>query len=296
MSIERALAVPGVRAADLIELTKPRISLMVGLTAAAGFLLASGNVVDWPALLRAVLGTTALAAGASALNQVLERDTDARMRRTASRPLPAGRLEPEVAGLFGVLLAASGMLYLALAVNGLTALVGAATLVAYVFVYTPMKRVSALATIIGAVPGAAPPVMGWTAARNEIELGAWLLFCLLFFWQLPHFLAIAWLYRADYARAGFPMLTVIDPQGTRAGRQALVYGAALLPVSLMPAAIGLAGSTYFFGALLLGLAFLAAAALFAREPATPSARRLLLVSVLYLPAVLAVLVLDRLAG
>lgn len=296
MPIREAVAAPTTRGADLVELAKPRITLMVALTAAAGFLLASEASVDLALLAHTVFGTALLAAGASALNQVLERDLDRLMHRTANRPLPAGRMEVDAALLFGVLLAVGGMFYLALLAHPLAALVGAATLAGYVFVYTPLKRVSSLATLVGAVPGAAPPVIGWAAAQGELGLGAWLLFALLFLWQLPHFLAIAWLYRVDYERAGLPMLSVVDPEGGRVGRQALLYGAALVPVSLMPAAMGLAGAAYFVGALALGLLFAGCAAAFAFAQSIASARRLLIASVLYLPAVLGVLLVDRLLG
>lgn len=291
-----AAALTGLRGADLVELAKPRITLMVALTAGAGFALASGPSIDAARLAHTMEGTALLAAGASALNQVVERDSDRLMRRTADRPLPAGRMHPDAALALGALLAFSGMFELALAVNALTALLGAATLAAYVFVYTPLKRVSSLATVVGAVPGAAPPMMGWAGARGELELGAWVLFALLFLWQLPPFLAIAWLYRADYERAGMPMLSVVDPEGGRVGRQALLYAAALLPVSLMPAALGLAGGVYAVGALALGLGFVGLSLAFAAERSPVSARRLLLFSVLYLPVVLTVLVLDRVAG
>ena len=288
-----AAVVASLRTADLVELAKPRITLMVALTAGAGFALASAESIDAVRLAHTMTGTALLAAGASALNQVWERQSDGLMRRTADRPLPAGRLQPDFALAFGALLAFTGMLQLALAVNALTALLGAATLAAYVFVYTPLKRVTSLATVIGAIPGATPPMMGWAGARGEVELGAWVLFSLLFLWQLPHFLAIAWLYRADYERAGMPMLSVDDPDGGRVGRQSLLYAAALLPVSLMPSALGFAGGVYAASALVLGLAFVVASAAFAWERSPLTARRLLLYSVLYLPAVLLALVLDR---
>jgi len=279
--------------ADLLVLAKPRITVMVALTSAAGFALASGPRIDLPALASTVAGTALLAAGASTLNQVVERDVDRLMRRTAARPLPSGRLDPDVALAYGALLSLAGVFLLALAVNALTALIGAATLAGYVFLYTPLKRISPLATVIGAVPGATPPMMGWTGARNEVELGAWVLFGVLFLWQLPHFLAISWLYRADYERAGMPMLAVLDPEGGRVARQAVLYSAALLPVSLMPAALGLTGGVYAVGAIALGLAFLGTSTAFALARSPETARWLLLVSVLYLPAIFAVLVLDR---
>lgn len=280
-------------AADLAELTKARIAVMVLVTAAAGFLLASQRGLDAVLLVHALVGTALVAAGAGVLNQVVERDTDALMRRTADRPLPAGRIAPDTALALGVALAVGGLAYLALAVNLLTALLGATTLAGYVFVYTPLKRVSSLATIVGAVPGAMPPLMGWAAARDSLDAGAWALFGILFFWQLPHFLAIAWMYREDYARGGFPMLPVTDPGGARTGRQTVLWAAGLVPVSLVPSALGLTGGVYLAGALALGLGFLGVAAAFHRDLTNPAARRLLLVSVLYLPAILAVMAADR---
>jgi heme o synthase len=281
------------RTSDLIELTKPRITLMVMVTAAIGLFLGSGGAVAPSLVVAALLGTGLVAAGASALNHVLERDTDALMHRTAARPLPAGRMDPDLALLFGVALSVGGLLVLALRINLLTALVGAVALAGYVFVYTPLKRTTSLATVIGAIPGALPPVMGWTAARNALEPGAWILFGILFLWQLPHFLAIAWLCREDYARAGFPMLPVIEPDGRSTGRQAILYAAALVPVSLLPSVLGLSGVAYFLGALVLGLTFLGFCVAFSTSFSTGAARRLLLASVLYLPAVLAVMLVDR---
>ena len=289
---EEALARPRSRASDFVELSKPRITLMVMVTAGIGLFLA-GGAPRWEVLVHTLLGTGLVSAGASALNQVLERDTDAQMRRTALRPLPTGRLDTDTALAFGVVLAVVGLFQLAVAVNLLTALIGALALAGYVFVYTPLKRTTSLATLVGAFPGALPPVMGWTAARDAIEPGAWVLFAILFLWQLPHFLAIAWLCREDYARAGFPMLPVIDPDGRSTTRQAVLYGAALVPVSLLPTVLGLSGAAYFVGALVLGLSFLGACIAFSLSGSNRSARRLLLVSVLYLPAVLAVMLVDR---
>jgi heme o synthase len=280
-------------AADLAELTKARITTMVVVTAAAGYLLASGGRVDLVHLLHALVGTGLVAAGAGVLNQVLERDADALMRRTADRPIPSGRIDADDALLLGVAVSVGGLAYLAIAVNLLTALLGAATLSAYIFVYTPMKRISPLATLVGAVPGAVPPMMGWTAARDAVDVGAWALFGILFLWQLPHFLAIAWMYRADYERGGFPMLPVLDPDGARTARQMILYAAALVPVSLLPSVLGLTGAVYFLGALALGLAFLGFAFAFDRARSGRAARHLLLVSVIYLPAILAVMLLDR---
>jgi protoheme IX farnesyltransferase len=285
-------------AADLLELTKPRISVMVALTAATGFVMASPGAVGTlrlVALLHVVLGTALVASGAGAMNHVLERNHDACMRRTARRPIAAGRIDPDAGLLYGVVLAVLGMAYLAAAVNLLTALLGGLTLAGYIFVYTPMKRVSSLATVVGAVPGAVPPMMGWTAARDALEPSAWVLFGILFLWQLPHFLSIAWMFRADYARGGFPMLPVLDPRGVRTGRQAVLYAAALVPVSLAPTLLGLTGPVYFAGALALSLGFFAASAAFGVARSDLAARRLLLASVLYLPAILVVMLLDRVA-
>jgi protoheme IX farnesyltransferase len=281
--------------ADLLAMTKPGITLMVTLTAALGFLLAGGALVSWQ-LAATLLGTMLVAAGASVLNQFWEREPDALMRRTAGRPLPAGRLDPDLALLFGVALGIAGLLELALAVNALTAALGAAALAGYVFVYTPLKRRSSLATVVGAIPGALPPMMGWCAVRGEIDLAAWALFGILFFWQMPHFLAIAWLCREDYARAGFPMLPVLDPGGSWTGRQSVLYGAALVPVSLLPSLLGLTGRIYFGGALALGVAYLGFCLAFASRRSTGGARRLMFASLLYLPAVLIAMLLDRLAA
>lgn len=296
------------RAAALyLELTKPRITVMVLVTAAAGFVLAhgvlsqggaggSGAGLPWALLLHALAGTGLVAASGSALNMVMEREHDGRMRRTAARPLPAGALDPDRALAFGVALGLAGLLWLALGANLLTAVLGAATLAAYVFLYTPMKRVSSLATVVGAAPGAMPPVMGWAAYTGELGTGAWALFGILFFWQLPHFLAIAWMYRADYARAGFPMLPVVEPDGGSTARQAVLWSAALVPLSLLPAALGLAGWVYAALALVLGLGYLAASIGFGRSRSAPAAKRLLLTSVLYLPGILGALLADRLIG
>jgi protoheme IX farnesyltransferase len=290
---ERPLPVAA-RLSDLLELTKPGITLMVVLTAGLGFLLARQGELPWLLLLHTLLGTGLVSAGASALNHVLERDTDARMRRTAERPIPAGRLDADAGLLFGVGLAVVGLVELAVAVNLLTALLGAAALAGYVFAYTPLKRASSLNTVVGAVPGAIPPMMGWAAVRGELDLGAWALFAILFLWQMPHFLAIAWLCRADYASAGLRMLTVRDTDGVRTARQVVLYGAALVPVSLFPAALGLLGTPYLVGALALGLAYLACGVEFSRRRSTPAARRLMFASILYLPALLGVILLDGL--
>jgi protoheme IX farnesyltransferase len=291
-------AISAARLADFVELTKPRITSMVLVTTSAGFLLAGTGrpELPLPLLAWALLGTGLLAAGASALNQVLERGTDARMRRTANRPVPAGRIDADAALAFGVALVVAGLAALSLAVNLLTAGLGAATVAGYLFAYTPLKRVTSLATVVGAVPGAIPPLMGWAALADDLALGAWPLFGILFLWQLPHFLSIAWIYRDDYARGGFPMLPVLDADGTKTSRQMVLWSAALVPVSLLPAVLGLAGGVYFAGALALSLGYLAAALPFVRTRTAAAARRLLLASVTYLPLLFLALVVDRVVG
>jgi protoheme IX farnesyltransferase len=287
-------AIPQATAGDWVELTKPRITLLVTLTTAAGFALASSGAFDYARFVATLVGTALVAAGSAALNQVLERDVDKTMRRTANRPLPAGRLGPAPALAFGLLLGVSGTILLTLYVNPLTAAIGVGTFVAYVLVYTPMKTRSPLATLVGAIPGATPPVMGWTAASGEFGLGGWVLFAILFLWQLPHFLAIAWMYREDYRKAGMPLLTVGDPDGRSTARQTVLWAVSLLPVSLMPSLMGITGWPYLVGALVFGFLFVFAALRFARSPSHPHAKRLLLASVLYLPAVLSVAVADHL--
>jgi protoheme IX farnesyltransferase len=228
------------------------------------------------------------------LNQVLERDADARMLRTRNRPLPAGRVSPESAHVYGAGLALGGVFYVAWFLNVATALLAAVTVASYVFLYTPLKRVTTLNTLVGAVPGALPPVGGWAAARGDVSREAWLLFLIVFLWQIPHFLAIAWLLREDYIRGGFKMLTTADPQGRSTGRHITLSALALIPVSLVPTLLGLAGGVYFFGALVLGLGFGALSLWMARHPTDRRAKRLFLGSIVYLPAVLAVMMIDKL--
>lgn len=278
---------------DFLILGKAGITTMVLVTAAAGVLLAPGDA-GWRLWVAALAGTALVSAGAAALNQVVERKVDAQMERTQRRPLPAGRIDPLTATLVGVLATALGTVLLALEANLLAAAIALATAVGYVAIYTPFKRVSSLATIVGAAPGAAPPLIGWAAAAGNLAPGAWVLFAMLFVWQLPHFLAIAWMYRDDYERGGFPLITIDDPGARRTGRQAVLWAAALIPVSLLPTALGLTGMVYFIGAALLGMAFLAAAGVFAVKADRPSARRLMFTSILYLPAILALLALDHL--
>ncbi|HET6638455.1 MAG TPA: heme o synthase [Gemmatimonadota bacterium] len=278
---------------DYLILTKVRITALVLVTAATGFLLGSRDGLDLPLLGWTLLGTGLAASGAAALNQVLERGVDARMRRTAGRPIPAGRMSAPHGLIVGIALSLAGVAVLAAFVNFLTAGLGLLTVLLYVGVYTPLKRMTTLNTIVGAVPGAIPPVMGWTAAAGSLGLPAGILFAILFLWQLPHFLAIAWIFRDDYARGGFPMLPVIDPDGLTTGHQVALYCAALVPVSLLPTFLGLTGPIYFFGALVLGLGFLAFGLRMARNRRGREARGVLLASVTYLPLLLALLVLDR---
>lgn len=290
--MSNAAAAPSL-AADLLELVKPRITFLVSITTAAGFAVATPyGEFPWPHFGHTVLGTALVCAGSAAWNQYVERGLDARMRRTARRPLPAGRRRPALAAAWGTLLAALGTVELALFVNVLTASLAAATFFAYVAAYTPLKTRTSFATIVGAVPGAMPPLLGWTGGSGAIGLGGWLLFALLFLWQLPHFLSIAWLYREDYRRAGMHLLTIDDPDSRRTARQTVLWTVALLPVSLMPAAVGLGGRLYLGGAAVAGALFLVAAVAFARTPAVESAKRLLLTSVFYLPVVLGFLVAD----
>ncbi len=289
-----ATPTPVSRPGDWAELTKPRITIMVLVTAAFGAFMAGGRLPDLGLLAAMLIGTGLLSGGASALNQVWERNHDALMNRTADRPLPAGRIGRDSALAFGIALAVAGVVVLALGTNLLSAGVGLASLISYVLIYTPLKRRSSLSTVVGAVPGALPPVMGWVAVTGTFDAGAAVLFGILFLWQLPHFLAIAWLCRVDYAAAGFPMLPVVEPDGKSTGRQAVLYALALLPVSLLPASLGLAGTTYFAGALVLGVLFAVYSVVFARSMSERAARRLLLASVVYLPALLVVMVLDSL--
>jgi len=276
----------------VVELVKARLTALVLITTAVGF-YAGSRVTDYWLMFHTLLGTALVACGAAALNQLLEREHDAKMLRTKDRPLPSGRMEPETVLLIGAALSVCGLVYLTLAVNVLTAFLGVLTLGSYLFVYTPLKRVTSLNTLIGAIPGALPPLMGWTAVRGEVSVEGWTLFAILFFWQLPHFMAIAWLYRDEYERAGFAMLPVIDPTGVRTGSQALSHTLGLIPVSLCPTAFGMTGMLYFAGALALGLAFLYCAVQFKRELSKARARQLFFASILYLPLLLGLLVLDK---
>ncbi|MEO8259553.1 MAG: heme o synthase [Acidobacteriota bacterium] len=282
------------RLGDYWALTKPRLNFLVVATSAAGYYLGATRAIDLWAMGQAVAGTALVAGGAAVLNQVYERDTDALMRRTRTRPLPDGRVLPADARIFGLALALCGLMLLAARANLLASLLAVATLIVYLVVYTPMKRRSSLSTLVGAVPGALPPLIGWTASHGSVSPGGAALFAIVFLWQIPHFMAIAWMYRADYAKAGFPMLPVIEPEGRRAGRQAVVYAAILLPVSLVPTAIGLSGTWYFAIAMALGLALLWLAARFAQARSDDSARMLFLASIAYLPLIWMAMILNKL--
>ena len=280
-------------AAVFADLVKARLTTLVLLTTLVGFYLGWPGAMNYALLIHTLAATALLAAGASALNQLLERDYDAKMRRTQDRPLPAGRLQPTTVMLIGGVCSVAGLVYLALAVNLLTSVLGAVTLVSYLFIYTPLKRVTWLNTAIGAVPGAFPPLMGWTAARGELTGEGWSLFAILFFWQMPHFFAIAWIYRDEYARAGFNMLPGIDPEGSRTTHQAVSNTLALLTVSLFPFVFTMAGPAYLAGAIILGAGFLGCAVRFSRQLTVPRARQLFFASIIYLPLLLALMVWDK---
>jgi len=280
--------------AILADLFKARLTALVLLTTLVGYYMGRrSNPVDGVLLFHTLLGTGLLACGAAALNQYLERRWDTQMRRTARRPLPAGELQPLTALFIGACVSVIGMIWLSLKVNTLTGFLGALTLASYLFVYTPLKRLTPLNTLIGAVPGALPPLMGWTAACDEVTAAGWSLFAILLFWQLPHFLAIAWMYRDEYAGAGFVMLPAVDPTGEKTGRQAVCHTFGLLPISLAPFVFQIAGEIYLMGATILGMAFLWSAIQFSRQLDRGSARKLFFASILYLPLLLGLLVFDR---
>ena len=277
------------RFADFVELTKPRITFLVLITTMVGFYMGSADGFRLLLLFHTILGTGLVASGASALNQYVERDLDARMLRTRNRPLPGGRLLLSEALAFSLAISITGVIYLNFFVNGLTSLLGALTLIAYIFVYTPLKTRTALCTLIGAIPGATPPLMGWTAARGEIDAVALSLFAILFLWQMPHFFAIAWIYTEDYARGGF----VVHTSGESTGRQIILYCCALIPISLLPSLFGVTGATYFFGAILLGFIYLGYGFAVALFRSNTHAQRLLRISVLYLPTLLVLMMIDK---
>ncbi|MGI9078289.1 MAG: heme o synthase [Gemmatimonadaceae bacterium] len=280
-----------------MELTKPRIVLLVMATVAAGFYMAQppSGAPSWLVLVHAMIGAAFVAGGTNALNQVAERDLDALMRRTADRPLPSGRVSVLEAASFAWFAGIAGVAYLAAFVNVTTAIIAAATLVTYVFLYTPLKTRTPLATLVGAVPGALPVLGGWTAAGVGIDARAVVLFWIMFLWQIPHFLALAWMYREDYARAGMRMLSVDDDEGRSTFAQAFVNTVALLPISLVPTVLGMSGAIYFFGALLLSGWFIWTSWVATRQRTVGAARKLFLTSLIYLPALLLLMAVDRVA-
>jgi len=280
--------------ADYLALTKPRLNGLVVATSAAGYYLGAPGAPDLLPMAYAVAGTALVAGGAAVLNQVSERDTDALMRRTRMRPLPDGRLPPADARIFGLVLAGAGLALLAWRANLAAASLALATLIVYLLVYTPMKRRSPIATLVGAVPGALPGLIGWTASHGGFSRGGVALFAIVFMWQIPHFMAIAWMYRDDYRKAGFPMLPVIEPEGRRTGRQAVMYAAALVPASLVPALIGVSGWMYLPIAATLGLGLLWLALRFAATRSDRAARQLFVGSIIYLPLIWIAMVFSKL--
>jgi len=289
---------PGMK--DYIALTKPRITWFILMSAAIGYCFGLERDSfewlqwhSWQPFLLTVIGTGLLGSGTAALNQWYERESDLKMRRTAGRPLPGGRLTANSALIFGTALAVAGFALLALTVNLLASLLGLFTLVSYLFIYTPLKQRSSLATVVGALPGAMPPMIGYAASAGKLSPEAWALFAILFFWQFPHFLAIAWMYREDYTRAGILMLPVVEPDGRSTSRQIVIYASTLIPVSLFPTLLGMTGRIYLVGALLLGCWFLYSGVRVALDRTTVRARRVLLVSVIYLPLIYGLMLLDR---
>jgi protoheme IX farnesyltransferase len=281
-------------AAVLADLVKARLTALVLLTTFVGFYLGERGTVNYLLMFHTLFGTALVASGAAALNQWLEREHDAKMRRTASRPLPSGRMQPATVAIFGGACSVSGLVYLAALVNPLTSVVGAITSVSYLFIYTPLKRVTWVNTLVGAIPGALPPLMGWTAARNELSGEGWALFAILAFWQIPHFMAIAWLYRDEYAKAGFVMLPNIDATGSRTAQQSVSNTIALLLASLCPFAFHLNGKIYLAAALILGFGYFWCAIRFARQLTAQRAKQLFFASIIYLPLLIAALVGNKL--
>ena len=296
LSPSKALA-PSARLLAYFELTKPRIASLSLVATGMGFFLAlpaSASVSSMiPLLIHTLVATAMVAAGANAINQFLEADLDAKMERTRNRPIPSGRLTPFEVAMFGWCLPLVGVVYLALAVNTLAATIAAVTFCTYAFVYTPLKRVTSMSVFVGAIPGALPPVIGWAAASGSVTIGGWLLFAIVFFWQLPHFVAIAWLYQDDYRRAGYPMIPVIDQEGTRTNLHMITHTVGLIVVSLLPAMASIAGPTYAVAAMILGVAFLGVGIVFVVRKTRKTARIHLLASITYLPCLLVMMTLDK---
>lgn len=275
------------------ELSKPGISYLALTTTLTGFILATVSGLNFALLVHTLIGTFFVAAGGGSLNMVLEHDIDQLMNRTKNRPIPSGKISYMEGLLFGTISSITGIIYLALFVNILTSILGALTIGGYLFIYTPLKKHTSLSTIIGGFPGAIPPMMGWTAVRNEISIEAWVLFAILYLWQIPHFLAIAWMYRKDYERAGFPMLPVIEPDGISTSKQILYHCIALVPVSLLPSFFHLTAQVYFYGAIALGLMFLWYGIVLVHEKSNANAKKMLLASIFYIPLLLALIFIDK---
>jgi protoheme IX farnesyltransferase len=282
---------------DYIELTKPRITWLILMSTGIGYFFGlpshAWSAIHWLSMLHTILGTALIASGTAALNQWYERAADRKMLRTADRPLPSGRLTAPRALAFGIALSVAGFVELWLGVNLLSGLIGAFTLASYLFLYTPMKQRTWWSTTVGAIPGAMPPMIGYAAAAGAITRESWVLFAILFLWQFPHFYSIAWMYKEDYARAGIRMLPVVDPDCRSTARQIVLYGVALIPVSLVPGMLGMTGRIYFIGALILGLVYLYSGVRVALERTLVRARAVLLTSVLYLPLIYGLMLLDR---
>ncbi len=288
---------PGINVRDkvaaYVELTKPRIAVLLVLTSAAGFYLGTAGAIDVPLFVNSILAITLLALGVATLNQYWERHIDPLMERTATRPLPTKRVSEREALVFGIILCAAAEAYLFFFVNALTAVLGLVVIAGYVLVYTPLKTRTSASTAIGAIPGALPPLMGWTAAANEISLAAWALFAMQFLWQFPHFFAIAWMYRDEYKKAGILMLPVLDPEGRLTFRQVVLFAIMLFPVSLAPFFLGLSGEKFLIGATLLGLWFLWASVKAARSRSIAGSKKLLVMTVIYLPLLFILMVADK---
>ncbi|MFN0158216.1 MAG: heme o synthase [Bacteroidota bacterium] len=282
------------RVLDYLTLMKPELTLLSVATAMAGFYLATEGQINYLLMLNVFLGTALVGGGAGALNQYIERGYDAMMRRTENRPLPSGRLAPSEVLVFGILCSIAGLVVLTALVNPLTGFLAAVTSVSYLFLYTPLKRITSLSTVVGGIPGALPPMMGWTAVRNEISTEAWILFAILFLWQMPHFLSLAWMYKKDYERAGFPMLTVLDTNGESTSRQILLYCVALIPATVLPTLVGLTGIVYLIGGAILGIAFAVCGIFLYRNRTNVWARRVFFASLLYLPILFVIMGLDKL--
>jgi heme o synthase len=296
MSNERAEAIAAYdRPWAYVVLTKPDVTFLVVITTVAGFYLASNGSLDWLRLINTLCGTLLVAGGTAALNQYIERHMDSVMRRTSNRPLPTGILQPKEVLIFGVATIIAGTVWLLVAVNALSAFLALATSVSYLAAYTPLKTRTTLATAVGAVPGALPPLIGWAAVHGTLSLGAWVLFAILFVWQFPHFMAIAWMYREDYGRAGILMLPVVDRSGDKTFRLIVASSAILIPVSLLPAVLGMTGIHYFYGALILGLLLLQVSSWANRSRTNVRAKWLMHATVAHIPLLLGWMILDKLA-